>query len=325
MDVVSEYFDYLDGWRGLAIALVLEDHFVGLMIEFFDAGRLGVDVFFCLSGFLMAGILFIQRQPLSKFYKRRVSRILPAFLFFVTSIYIFSRLYGIPFSLAELASTVLFMRTYLPFQIGIWDTAAPIGHLWSLNIEEHSYMFMSILILFGLFRRREGVGLLLSGMGCLALGLVYVKLGNNAPHSGGIGSEVAASHILIAAGYRLVVEKHKISVPAWAPLLSLAVATVFYLKFIPWWGHSLITPFLLGFAINHLSQTYHKCKELLAAPALRRLGAWSFSIYLWQQPFQHNVITFRGSVVGLACTMTVALLSYYVLEQPSRTWLNRHW
>ena len=43
MEAVTEHLEYLDGWRGLAIALVLEDHFVGVMLPFFDAGRLGVD------------------------------------------------------------------------------------------------------------------------------------------------------------------------------------------------------------------------------------------------------------------------------------------
>ncbi len=325
MNALTEHFDYLDGWRGLAIALVLEDHFVGLMVSSFDAGRLGVDIFFCLSGFLMGGILFIHRQPLTKFYKRRISRIIPAFVLFVLSIYIFAWIDGLTFSFAELASTLLFLRTYLPVQVGIWATSAPIGHLWSLNIEEHSYMFMSAIILLGLFKKREGLGLLLSGIGCLLIGWIYIKLGDSAPHSGGIGSEVAASHILIAAGYRLIRQEYKISLPAWAPLLSLAIASVMYLKSAPWWAHSLITPFLLSITINHLSETYQKLKEMLALPALRQLGAWSFSIYLWQQPFQRDVISLRGSAIGLACTMAAALISFYVLEQPSRSWLNRNW
>lgn len=325
MNVVSEHFEYLDGWRGLAIALVLEDHFVGLMVNSFDAGRLGVDLFFCLSGFLMAGILFVQRQPLGKFYKRRISRILPAFLLFVVCIYAFARLDGIPFSWAEAASTIFFLRTYLPVQVGIWASEVPVGHLWSLNIEEHSYLFMSVFILLGIFRRREGIGLLLSGIACLILGTFYVRLGDNAPHAGGIASEVAASHILIAAGYRLIRDEYSFKVPAWVPLIALAAAVPFYLKFLPWWGHSLITPFLLGFSVNHLSQTYQWCKELLSNSALKLLGLWSFSIYLWQQPFQRDVITLRTSLLGLSCAMTAALISYYVLEQPARGWLNRNW
>ena len=59
------HIDYLDGWRGLAIALVLQSHF--LAIGGFNSGRLGVHVFFVLSGLLMGRILFIKRVPLGTF------------------------------------------------------------------------------------------------------------------------------------------------------------------------------------------------------------------------------------------------------------------
>jgi len=49
----------------------------------FETGRLGVDIFFCLSGLPMSRILFVQRVPLTTFYKRRISRIAPAFVTFV--------------------------------------------------------------------------------------------------------------------------------------------------------------------------------------------------------------------------------------------------
>jgi peptidoglycan/LPS O-acetylase OafA/YrhL len=44
-----QHIQYLDGWRGLAIALVLEGHFLGALP--IDAGRFGVDVFLCCQGF----------------------------------------------------------------------------------------------------------------------------------------------------------------------------------------------------------------------------------------------------------------------------------
>ena len=57
--------DYLDGWRGLAILLVLQGHF--LIIQGWHSGRMGVDVFFCLSGLLMSRLLFQRRVRLSPF------------------------------------------------------------------------------------------------------------------------------------------------------------------------------------------------------------------------------------------------------------------
>lgn len=324
MKVVVEHVKYLDGWRGLAIALVLEGHFFSLIP--LDTGRMGVDVFFCLSGFLMSGVLFIQHQPLTKFYRRRISRILPAFLLFVIAIYVFAALKGNPFTKDEVISTLLFLRTYLPAEPGIWGTGIPIGHIWSLNIEEHSYIFMSLLVLLRLFRGREGVVLLLVGVGCIGIGILYVKLGNQAPRWGALGSEVAASHLLISAGYRLIREKHGIKMPPYTPLFTLVAAVLCYSKLMPWWSASLISPFLLAFSVNHLAETYKSFRTFLSAPLLRLLGIWSFSIYLWQQPFYvYKASIPGGAVVALAGAMAVALFCFYVWEHPCRSWLNNHW
>ena len=284
--------DYLDGWRGLAILLVLEGHFFNLLP--LDSGRLGVDVFFCLSGFLMSGVLFIQMQGLTTFYKRRISRIIPAFAVFVFAMYALALLEGVAFTRMELISTLVFLRTYIPAEPSIWGTSIPIGHLWSLNIEEHCYIFMSFLILLRITRGREGVVLLVSGLACIAIGVLYVKLGSNAPKWGALGTEVAASHLLISAGYRLLSERFRPFVPPWLPLLTLAAALVCYSPIAPWWSRSLISPFLLAFTVNHLAESAKWFKLLLATPLLRFLGIWSFSLYLWQQPFYSYRTVFPG-------------------------------
>ena len=84
--------DYLDGWRGLAIFLVLQGHFFA--IQGWHSGRMGVDIFFCLSGLLMSRILFQRRVPLTTFYKRRISRIIPAFLLFLLIVFGIAALIG---------------------------------------------------------------------------------------------------------------------------------------------------------------------------------------------------------------------------------------
>src|SRR5438309_218918 len=84
----------LDGIRGLAILLILAWHFVAIQIQA-EPGTLpwylrralgltwsGVDLFFVLSGFLIAGILLDQRNATNffkVFYFRRVCRIFPLY------------------------------------------------------------------------------------------------------------------------------------------------------------------------------------------------------------------------------------------------------
>lgn len=77
----------LDGLRAIAVYLVLGFHAgIGVL----DGGFIGVDLFFVLSGFLVASILLRElesdgRLRLWAFYGRRVRRLLPAALVAVTA------------------------------------------------------------------------------------------------------------------------------------------------------------------------------------------------------------------------------------------------
>lgn len=316
--------DYLDGWRGLAILLVLDSHFLNWLPV--ESGRLGVDIFFCLSGFLMSKILFVQRVPLDVFYKRRISRIAPAFAIFVLIVYMFATFSGVPWTWPEIGSTLIFLRTYIPSQPGIWNTDLPIGHLWSLNVEEHCYVFMSLLVLIRVLRGREEIVLSLAALMCVATGVVYAMLGTTVPASGALGTEVAASHLLFSSGYFLFKRKLQLHCRSWMPLIALAGAIFCYTKLLPWWAHLMISPLLLAVAVNHLSDAPVWFLNLLSLRWLRMLGLWSFSIYLWQQPFHAWKNDFiGGSGFALVAAVIAGLFSFYVIEKPTRSWLNANW
>ncbi len=313
--------DYLDGWRGISILCVLQGHFFRLP---FDLGGFGVCMFFSLSGMLMSDILFNQRQTLSKFYRRRISRVFPVFIVFVVVMFSLSEFWGTTFKWSEFWSTLFFARTYYPYP-GIWGTGMPIGHLWSLNVEEHSYMFMSLLTLLPLIRKREALSLIACGSSCIFIGFIYVKLGQQAPFWGDLGSEVAASFLLISAGYRLIRDRISRFIPPWFPILALAAAVIVN-QLGPWWLHRMVSPFLLALSVNHLSQTYNWFQTQISALPLRQAGLWSFSVYLWQQPFYASKASFPGGpVAALTCAIAVSLLSFYLIEKPCRTWLNSNW
>ena len=86
----SERNPHYDGWRGMAIAVVLLSHFINILGLY--AGKFGVAAFFVLSGALMSSILFVKRIPLATFYKRRISRIFPVFFIYVSSVYFYAYL-----------------------------------------------------------------------------------------------------------------------------------------------------------------------------------------------------------------------------------------
>jgi len=319
----SDRLDYLDGWRGLAITLVLCAHFLPAA-PWIDSGRFGVDVFFCLSGFLMSNILFVKRTPLPVFYKRRISRILPVFLLFVGTTFGVAWYIRGSISWVELLSTATFFRTYIPASPSIWHAELPLAHLWSLNAEEHCYVFLSILASLALLRRREGWLLIGVGMLTIVLHVAYIKVPALKPPSGDLGTEVVASHLLISAGYFLICAPLRRFVQPWMPVAALCCAGVCYTSLAPWWSAMLLSPFLLAFAINHLSDAPHAFRRALALPLLRLLGVWSYSLYIWQQPFYEfsDLLVPGGAFAG---ALTLGLVSFYCFENPVRTWLNKNW
>ncbi|MEQ1842780.1 MAG: acyltransferase [Verrucomicrobiales bacterium] len=322
--------DYLDGWRGLAILLVLQAHFAG--VPGFHGGRMGVDVFFCLSGVLMSGILFVKRTPLDIFYKRRITRIIPSFLLYLVVVYGVSAACGKIPAWSDIAATALFLRAYLPTDIPMFATGIPTGHLWSLNVEEHCYVFLSLVTLIALARKREGWILCLFGVLSVGIHLIYLKIRATAPPGDfWIRTEVAAGNLLLAAGYSLL--KHRVvpHVRSWMPVATfLAAIFLYYGAIVPWIYTMTVAPFLLAFTVNHLAETPRFVRRALSFAPLRLMGICSYSIYLWQQPFYHYRREIGAALGGqplavLGIAVATGFMMFYLFENPVRTRLNKIW
>lgn len=314
-----ERIDYLDGWRGLAILLVLQGHF--LPESMIDSDTLGVDIFFGLSGLLMSRILYTRRTPLTTFYKRRTSRILPAFILFVATVYGLSAWRGSGRTWTEVLSTLFFLRTYLPTQPDIWNTGLPIGHLWSLNVEEHCYFFLGLLTLVAFVRGREARVLACAGGVSMALYIVYTEMPSMRGTSFEIRTEVAASFLLLSAAYFQVRDRIAPYVRSWMPLATFSLACTAYSPGARWWMVAGVAPLALAFTVNHLGEAPRLVRRLLAAKAVRMLGIWSYSIYLWQQPFFDQQFGLSTGV-ALAGALLTGVASFYLWENPWRTWIN---
>src|SRR4051794_29870058 len=153
---------YLDGWRGLSIALVLIGHF--FPVPGINLGVLGVEFFFVLSGRLMGEILFIERYPLKKFFKRRFSRIYPALLVFVAVAMVALSGTFIAFKWKAALTALTFTYNYA----GILVTrAGALDHIWSLCVEEHAYVILALIS--ATVARRDRVIPLLLALALLAM------------------------------------------------------------------------------------------------------------------------------------------------------------
>jgi peptidoglycan/LPS O-acetylase OafA/YrhL len=317
---------YLDGWRGLAISCVLIQHF--FIVNSVDFGRFGVDIFFVLSGMLMSNILFIKKVALMDFYKKRISRIFPVFFVFVTVVYGASYVFQLSHEHENYLYTLFFLRSYFPESPNLWYTGLPIGHLWSLNVEEHCYILLSIITLFGFLRGREYLVLILLGLLVILLHALYYKYPHLTVKNYQIRTEIAASHLLLSAGYCLIKSKFEKYVFSWMPMLAAFIAFICYTHLVPSYFAALFSPFLLAFAVNHLDKVPDFIKSILSIRLFRFLGICSYSIYLWQHPFYlmlNGHMPFLTVMAYLIAALTVGFLSFFLIENPVRKYLNDKW
>ena len=137
--------------RGLAVLLVILQH---AKAGFIEAGFLGVDIFFVISGFLITGMLAkaIARGSFSfsEFYFRRAKRLLPAaYVTFATtavlSYFLLDAAEWHDFTV-QLAGAVTFTGNLALWQqTGYFEGAAalkPLLHVWSLAVEEQYYLLL---------------------------------------------------------------------------------------------------------------------------------------------------------------------------------------
>jgi len=330
-DSELERVDYLDGWRGLAIALVLQRHFFD--VRWGSFGQLGVDVFFCLSGLLMSRILFVKRTPLNIFYKRRISRILPSFFLYICVIYGYAYVTGNPLGWRDFISALTFLRSYYPQTPEIFSTGYPIGHIWSLNVEEHCYVLLSLFTLWRFMKGREAFLLIALGSASIGIRLLYDFVPEYEPQtSSWVRTEATSSFLLISAGYALISKQVAPFVKPWMPIAALALSIILCLKFADWLlvVFSISAPFLLAFSVNHLAQTPAFFRNALSIRPLRLLGIGSYSIYLWQQPFYiyadkafSDDFTFHALFLFMA--LILGAVMFYCFENPSRLYINKAW
>ena len=144
----------LDSIRGLAILGVLFTHgfYYATTASLYHSsaqrlalyatmpGRMGVNLFFVLSGFLITGILIDSRtQPgyYKRFYVRRALRILPVY-YLVLAIMLVVHFSNWPF----VALSVIYLSNLTP----LWGIMIPLSVLWSLAVEEHFYLFWPTVV-----------------------------------------------------------------------------------------------------------------------------------------------------------------------------------
>lgn len=306
----------LDGLRAISITLVLLSHWVSWdrispqLVESY--GKLGVHVFFVLSGYLITNLLLREYErtstiSLRDFYVRRAFRIFPAaFVFLAIVIALFwpqMRWYNV-------AAAV--------FYVANMDASRPwiFGHLWSLSIEEQFYLLWPFAVK-KWYRHKTAIllGVLLAAP--MFRAALYAFKTQSVFFLGSLplrADQLAIGCVLAIFAPRL-------------PKISgyLALAMVFVVIAIPGFSASsaartlfmlfILRPLLhvsLAGCVLHVIQVPYRA---LNWSPVAWFGKISYSVYLWQELFYPNSALHLG-YAGLPATLGCACLSYYLVEQP---------
>ncbi|KPC52770.1 acyltransferase family protein [Amantichitinum ursilacus] len=149
----------LDTLRAAAITLVFMYHYAVFVSHtntfgvFSEIGWVGVDLFFVLSGYLianqlLAGLVQGQRISFKAFYARRALRTLPVFWVTLALFFIF------PDQLGGNPPPPLWR--FLTFTQNWWLTpGTAFSHAWSLCVEEQFYLVLPLLLTLGVLLARR--------------------------------------------------------------------------------------------------------------------------------------------------------------------------
>jgi peptidoglycan/LPS O-acetylase OafA/YrhL len=169
------YIPSLDGLRAFAVMVVFVAH-AGLNLPV--PGNFGVTIFFFLSGYLITTLARMECErtgslSLSRFYLRRVLRILPPFYLVLAgaSLLCAVGLLEGGLGLDAVLAQVLHLSNYYIVADGWWTGRAPgTWVFWSLAVEEHFYLiFPALYIVLWQRVKSSRKQLLILGTMCLAV------------------------------------------------------------------------------------------------------------------------------------------------------------
>lgn len=277
--------------RGVAVAFVVLFH---LEIAGLSSGFLGVDVFFVISGFLMA-ILYKQGE-IKKFFQRRANRLLPAYFATVILTLFFSIFLVLPPELNQVSIQSIY-SLFFANNIGFWMQNSyfsktefnPLLHLWSLGVEIQFYLFVPLLAWF--FRKsRIFLPLILAGSFLSCLFMLGIS-----PKTSFYMMPLRVWEFLIGFGVAYYLtnngnlkfeNKRIIGLVSLIALLLIPFIPVDGQSFSRVFGHPglfallvcLLTASVLSFGLPKSAE------DSLVGKALVKIGEYSYSIYLVHFP-----------------------------------------
>lgn len=153
----------LDQWRGLALVLVLISHGFYFTGRTHGIGRVGVNLFFFISGILVFRSLSRARAATAwertrSFWWRRFRRLYPALIAYSLAalpvVWLAQKVPNLPIG-SDLGAYVRAWPVALVYAINYYTAPLALGHLWSLACEMQFYFLAPVIFWLGGRRQRR--------------------------------------------------------------------------------------------------------------------------------------------------------------------------
>ena len=345
-NTVINYEPSVDGLRAIAVLSVIFFHFQIKFLGFnlFTGGFLGVDIFFVISGYLIASIIIHQINQnkfyFSEFYERRARRILPALLFVLGSTSVLGYFYLLPNEFVNYAKSLLssifyysnyFFYSYENEYFATNSILLPNLHTWSLAVEEQFYILFPIVYVFISKYYKKNITLIIVAI--LFLSLQVSDLQSVYSQSLNFYSFHTRAWELLAGVVlaKIVIDFGRIQnklLNQVMPIVGLFLIfhSIFFFKetdrlpsfitLIPVFGTTLLIYF---------NNSENLVNKILSSKVFVSVGLISYSMYLWHFPILsftrivlENNISMSIKLMIFILIIILSLFSFKYIEQPFR-------
>lgn len=348
----SSFRPELQGLRALAVGLVLLYH---LWPNRISGGFVGVDVFFVVSGFLITGHLYKELSAtgtiaLSKFWARRVMRLLPlaltvlAISFIAMLLFLPETVWGM--DVRQILSSVFYVENWVLAADSVDYMAADnepslVQHYWSLSIEEQFYILLP-LVLLGSFaivkylRRKQQIDAHRLVIGVLltftALSFIFSVLYTNYDSAQAYFVtptrfwEFTIGGLLAMAPAASKMSPHLQNLLGWSGFALIIVAGLTYDGNTPFPGYTALLP-VIGTTLFLRYGSHQRLFGIYwwaSRKPFVRMGDWSYAMYLWHWPliivatYQLENFWWGYKLLIIALTLVLSSISQRLIEDPLR-------
>lgn len=347
--VSDQFRPDIEGMRAVAVGLVLLYH--GFHAPF-TGGFVGVDVFFVISGFLITNLLLHEKArnggiSVSRFYARRVRRILPAATLVVLAT-VFASYRWLGFiagnEIAEDAKWAAVFTANIHFgrlgtdYLGSKLPPSPLQHMWSLGVEEQFYLvwpglFLALVLVVKGARQRKALAILLPVIIGSSLAWSVIETRSNAtwayfsPLTRAWELALGALVAVLATAVARVRPSWLIELLSLCGIGGIIVSALVLNSSTHYPGSAVILPVTSTAVLIAAGCANPRTLvgRALAVRPMQWMGARSYSLYLWHWPFLIIAAEYTGHDLSaiqntglLLLALAATALTYQLVENPVR-------